>query len=138
MTDHIDKRSSLRRRVRAWLARLWVVRVLRRRLADRRPSVTFATTWKEHELTATVGFDHETGAPLEVFGNAKRGAMHATIADAAVLVSVALQYGATIPELRRSLLIETDYQGTEFPASPIGAILKAVEEGLADLEGGSL
>jgi hypothetical protein len=138
MTDQIDNQPSLRRRLRAWLARLWLCRVIRRRLPYRRPSVTFATVWREHELTATVGFDPRTGAPLEVFGNAKRGAMHATIADAAVLVSVALQCGATIPELRRSLLVETDYQGNESPASPIGAILTAVEEGLADLEGCAL
>ena len=80
--------------------------------------------------------DPASGAPLEVFANAKRGAMHSTIADAAVVISVALQHGATIPELRRSLLLELTFDSQEVPASPVGAILKAVEDGLATLAAG--
>lgn len=108
----------------------------RTRLPDRRPSVWFSTDWQGHEFAVTVGLDPDTGAPLEVFANAKRGAMHSTIADAAVLISLALQRGATIPDLRRSLLLEMTFDGSEVPASPIGAILEAVEVALAKLEAG--
>ena len=108
----------------------------RNRLPGRRPSVGFLTEWQGHEFAVTVGIDPASGAPLEVFANAKRGAMHSTIADAAVVISVALQHGATIPELWRSLLLELTFDSQEVPASPVGAILKAVEDGLATLAAG--
>ena len=78
---------------------------MRHRLPDRRSSVTFNAEWQGHDFSVTVGFDPKSGDALEVFANAKRGAMHSTIADAAVLISLALQAGATIRELRRSLLL---------------------------------
>ena len=115
--------------------RMRAVQMMRGRLPDRRPSMTFEATWNNHQLSGTVGFDPVTGRVLEVFGDPQKGSMQATIADAMVLVSIALQRGATVDELRRSLLIETDYTGAETPASPIGAILKAVGEMVADLEG---
>lgn len=108
----------------------------RSRLPERRPSIWFGAEWQGHEFAVTVGIDPALGLPLEVFANAKRGAMHSTIADAAVVISIALQHGATIAELRRLLLLEMTFDGTEIPASPIGAILKAIEEGLARLAKG--
>ena len=108
----------------------------RTRLPDRRPSVWFSTVWQGHEFAGTVGLDPSTAAPLEVFANAKRGALDSVLADAAVLISVALQHGATVDELRRTLLLEMTFDGLEVPASPIGAILKAVEDRLANLEPG--
>ena len=108
----------------------------RNRLPGRRPSVGFLTEWQGHEFAVTVGIDPASGAPLEVFANAKRGAMQSTIADAAVLISLALQRGATIPDLRRSLLLEMTFDGSGVPTSPIGAILEAVEVGLAKLQAG--
>lgn len=108
----------------------------RTRLPDRRPSVWFSTLWQGHEFFGSVGLDPASGAPLEVFANAKRGALDSVLADAAVLISVALQHGATVAELRGTLLLEMTFDGLEVPASPIGAILKAVEDGLANLDEG--
>jgi hypothetical protein len=53
----------------------------RNRLPGRRPSVGFLTEWQGHEFAVTVGIDPASGAPLEVFANAKRGAMHSTISS---------------------------------------------------------
>jgi hypothetical protein len=126
--------SWWRRALDLW-RRMRAVQMMRGRLPDRRPSMTFEATWNNHQLSGTVGFDPVTGRVLEVFGDPQKGSMQATIADAMVLVSIALQRGATVDELRRSLLIETDYTGAETPASPIGAILKAVAEVQAEIWG---
>lgn len=78
----------------------------RARLPDRRPNATLMVDWQGHALTVTVGFDPATGLVREVFGNAPRGQMHAALANACVAASLALQHGAPLAALARSMLRE--------------------------------
>ncbi len=86
-------------------------------------------------VTADVGFDPETGQPRELFLVAgKEGSMLNTLlADAAVAISVALQYGVPAGALAKSIgrvpdgavtPADLDRAGPgRLPASPIGAAL---------------
>ena len=97
-------------------------------LPNRRPSVTTDTTWDGHAFTVTVGFDAD-GNPRDVFADNAKGAMQATISDACVWASIAMQHGATPQDLAKSLgRIPAWINGTEGegPASPIGAIAAAI------------
>lgn len=98
-------------------------------LPNRRPSITAETTWtaqdgSAHPFTVTIGLDLE-GRPREVFANHAKGAMAATLADACVLISIALQHGITPQALGKSLgrvpLWEADA-----PASPLGTIIEEI------------
>lgn len=77
-------------------------------------------------LTATVGFARD-GRPAELFlCGAKAGSeMEAILADASVVVSIALQCGLRASDLGRSVarLPETIDGPATAPASPIGAAL---------------
>ena len=96
----------------------------RKALPHRRPNDTSEAIWHNHAITVTVGYDPATGQAREVFAQAgKGGDMQATVADACVLISIALQHGISPDELRKSLSTEPDYRGGTNPASPIGAIL---------------
>ena len=101
-------------------------------LPARRPSETFATEWQGHPFTVTAGYDPRTGTVSEVFADtAKGGQMQATMADACVMVSIALQSGITPAELAKSMARVPDLMagnGAELPASPIGAILDLIGE----------
>jgi hypothetical protein len=101
-------------------------------LPHRRPNVTLDTIWNAHLVTVTVGYDPATGAPLEVFANTQRGGdMQATIADACIVVSIALQHGVTPAALAKSLARVPAFvngEETTAAASPIGAILAAIME----------
>ncbi len=67
----------------------------RQRLPNRRPSHTETLEVDSQAFTATVGFDPENGQPRELFLVAgKEGSLlNAMLADAAVVISVALQHG---------------------------------------------
>ena len=98
-------------------------------LPNRRPSVNVTTTWQGHAFTVTVGFGPDD-KPREVFADNAKGAMQATISDACVWASIAMQHGATPQDLSKSLgRIPAWINGTEGegPASPIGAIAAAIE-----------
>ena len=102
----------------------------RAHLPNRRPSDTIATEWDGHPFTVTLGFDPESLAVREVFADtAKGGQMQSTLADACVLISIALQHGITPAALAKSIsrcpdLLRGD--GAELPASPIGTILDMI------------
>ena len=102
----------------------------RTQLPARRPADTIAAEWQGHPFTITVGYCPRTLAPMEVFADtAKGGQMQATLADACVMVSIALQYGITPAELAKSMARVPDLMagnGAELPASPIGAILDLI------------
>ncbi len=105
----------------------------RQRLPDRRPSVNLAVTWStlesQHHFTLTVGYHPETGRISEVFyadGQREGSAMQHTVQDACVVISLALQRGVLPSELAHSLGRMPVY-GTDGPASPIGAIVDALE-----------
>ncbi len=86
-------------------------------------------------FTAAVGFDPETGQPRELFLTAgKEGSMlNALLADAAVVISIALQHGIPAAALTKSVgrlpvgpVTPADLEGPRpgrVPASPIGAAL---------------
>ncbi len=86
-------------------------------------------------ITAGVGFDPATDRPCEVFLNGgKEGSqVDAMLADAATIISVALQYGVPIRALAKSVGRAPDLltmpgsldqlNAGVVPASPIGAAL---------------
>ena len=106
----------------------------RHRLPNRRPSVTQTLEVASQVFNATVGFD-EHGRPRELFLTAgKEGSLLNTmLADAAVVISVALQHGVPVAALAKSVgrlpagpvaPPDLDQPQTEkLPASPIGAAL---------------
>lgn len=100
-------------------------------LPTRRPNVTTDAVWSDHLITVTVGFDL-VGSPREVFANAPRGgAMQATLADACVLISIALQHDVAPADLCKSLQKVPAWvngEKTDAPASPVGAIIGVVIE----------
>ncbi len=112
--------------------------ILRRRLPDRRPSETHTLSVGNQTVTATVGFDPESGQPRELFLVAgKEGSLlNALLADAAVVVSIALQHGIPAAALAKSIgrlpaspVTPADLESPRpgrVPASPIGAALDLV------------
>ena len=115
----------------------------RRRLPNRRPSLKQSLEAGGQAVTADIGFDPETGQPRELFLVAgKEGSMlNALLADAAVIVSVALQSGVSAAALAKSLgrlpelpvtPNDLDRPSGKLPASPIGAALDLLCELEAD------
>jgi len=97
---------------------------------SRRHNITQAVEWHGIAFTVTPGFDPQTGALCEVFADTRKGGdMAATLADACVLISIALQHGITANQLSKSLARSPDtFAGGDatLPASPIGAIMDAI------------
>jgi hypothetical protein len=77
-----------------------------------------------------VGF-FDDGRVAELFIDAPKTAsqMTAVMRDAAVLISLALQYGAPLDELKEAV---TRLEDGTTPASPISAIIDAVTEFMTD------
>lgn len=103
---------------------------MREPLPTRRPSVFVQTEWQGRPLTVSASFYPETGEIGEVFCDTPNGGqMQATLNDACRAISIALQFGATIPEMAKTMAMEPDLmrgKGHTLPASPIGAILNAL------------
>ncbi len=111
---------------------------IRKRLPNRRPAHTETLEVGGQAFTACIGFDPETGQPREVFLNGgKEGSQFdAMLADAAVVISVALQHGVPGEALARSVgrlpagpvtPADLDHApGRKVPASPIGAALDLI------------
>ena len=98
----------------------------RRRLPDRRPNVTVEVDHAGFRLAVTVGFDLG-GRPLEVFASGTRIGtdLGHVIADACVLMSLALQHGCPPGRLVRTLgRVPDPGLGPEAarPASVVGAV----------------
>lgn len=102
----------------------------RKTLPARRPNVTLSIEWNGHPLEVTIGFDPATGGPSEVFANTPKGGdMQAALADASVILSIALQHGIAPADLAKSLgrvPVFTGEEGATGPASPVGAIVEAI------------
>lgn len=102
----------------------------RQHLPFRRPSVVRTVYWDGHEFSITIGFHPESGKLLEAFADLKKGGqMQCTIADACVLISIALQHGIQPAELAKSLgrvPVFTGEEGATGPASPVGAVVEAI------------
>ena len=103
----------------------------RTRLPDRRRNLIRDVAFGSQAFTVCIGYD-DTGRPLEVFADGQKtgSAMAAFIDDACIVISIALQYGIAPEALARSLstipVWENGVKG-EGPASPVGAILAALE-----------
>ena len=112
-----------------------IEQTMRQRLPNRRHSHSETLEVDGQSFTATVGFDPESGQPRELFLTAgKEGSLlNALLADAAVVISIALQHGVTAAALAKSVgrlpagqvaPVDLDYApGQKVPASPIGAAL---------------
>jgi hypothetical protein len=76
----------------------------RRRLPNRREAVTETLVIGNMVISATVGFD-EAGAPKEIFldGGKTGSAMDFLLGDAAVAISICLQYGVSAQALAKSI-----------------------------------
>ena len=101
------------------------------RLPARRRNTIREVAWSGQCFAVCVGYD-SAGQPLEVFadGHKTGSAMAAVIDDACIVISVALQHGIAPGDLAHSLsTVPTWENGVrgEGPASPIGAILSALE-----------
>src|SRR5262249_40544267 len=101
---------------------------VRERLPNRRAAETFDIEVGGLRFTTTLGF-YPSGELGEVFlVNHKAGSQAGVLAsDAAVVASIALQYGVPLDVIRRALM--RDSRGK--PSGPLGAVLDqlAKEEG---------
>ena len=98
-------------------------------LPQRRSNITRAVEWNGHAFTVTIGLDPATWQPAEVFADtAKGGDMAAALADACVILSIALQHGIAPADLAKSLgrVPAWPGNGETQPASPVGAIVEAI------------
>lgn len=102
----------------------------RRAIPTRRHCVTASTFWQGHPIEVSVGIDPEIGDVFEAFADiAKGGQMQHTLSDACILASIALQHGASLDELQKTLgseKLSVDGRAFVEPTSPIGAALQAV------------
>ena len=100
----------------------------RERLPDRRPVEHFNFTCNGLNYTASVG-RFADGRLAEIFiSNAKAGSQTDSAAkDAAVVCSIALQFGAALDVIRHALL--RDPRGVA--SSPLGAALDLIADGAA-------
>lgn len=109
--------------------------VARNRLPERRLTFTDTIEAYNREFTVSAGIDPATGKIREVFlGGEKSGStLEHIFQDAAVVISVALQYGITAEAMARSIAREPaeivrpeDIDRTDLPTTPstlIGATL---------------
>lgn len=102
-------------------------------LPGRRPSWTSTILYRDQPLEVTVGFD-PAGEPREVFATGPREGsdMAHVLADACVVISIALQHDIPAVALTKSLGTVPCWRNGEegqAPASPIGAILGVLTAG---------
>ncbi len=109
----------------------------RRRLPNRRPSLTRTINAGNHRFEVTVGIDPVDGQPREVFldGTKDGGELAVILDDASVLISVALQHSIGAAVLAKSMshvplapltsadLAEAAGPRQTAPASIIGVVL---------------
>jgi hypothetical protein len=98
----------------------------RRRLPNRRASLTFNFVCGKHEYTATISFFPGTNQLAEIFlGNGRAGSdVDAAAKDSAVVASITLQHGVSVDTIRRALL--RDSRG--IASSPLGVALDLIAE----------
>ena len=102
----------------------------RAELPQRRMNATAQAHWSGHSFTVCIGFD-DAGTTREVFADHAKGDMAAMLADACVLISIALQHGITPADLGKSLGTVPDWINgakVDAPASPIGAIIAIIAD----------
>ncbi len=100
----------------------------RQRLPARRRQTTAELQYDQHDYLVSVGFD-DAGQVREVFTSGQRqgSTLDATLDDAAIVISIALQRGATAAELHHSMSrLGGGLGAATSPASPIGAVVDLV------------
>ena len=97
----------------------------RERLPNRRECESFEFTHAGQRFAASVGY-YRDGRPAEIFLSSDKpgSATEAIARDAAILVSITLQYGAALETIRAALT--KDHDGS--PATAIGAALDRLKE----------
>jgi hypothetical protein len=105
------------------------VNALRRRLPNRRASLTFPFEHGSHRFVASISYFPNSGELAEIFlGNGRAGSdVDAAAKDSAVVCSIALQYGVPVNVIRKALL--RDAHGVA--SSPLGRALDLVVGGSA-------
>jgi hypothetical protein len=100
------------------------VQPVRDRLPNRRSAISTGFERDGARFEMTTGF-YPDGRPGEVFLNADRAnsLLDFLMSDAAIAVSLALQYGASLDELRHAM--KRDSRGQ--PSSPIGEALDRIK-----------
>jgi hypothetical protein len=95
----------------------------RRKLSNRRPSVTFNFSCNDLAYSATISY-YADGRLAEIFlGNRKSGShSDAAAKDSAVVCSLALQHGVPVDVIRKALL--RDSRGNA--SSPLGCALDVI------------
>jgi hypothetical protein len=100
------------------------VQPVRNRPANRRPAINSSFESGGARIDMTEGY-YADGRIAEIFLNADRAnsLLDFLMSDAAILASIALQYGASLDELRHAM--KRDTRGAA--ASPIGQALDRIE-----------
>jgi hypothetical protein len=117
----------------------------RNRLPNRRAALTldFGHVYPGSEprtFSATIGF-FASGAPAEVFLNSVNGTdkqVTVDAHDAAVVVSFALQHGASLAEIGRAMLRDESGRAHGFLGAFIDAAVEALGDWPDDPQGGAL
>jgi hypothetical protein len=96
---------------------------MRDRLPNRRAAITTAFERDGARFEMTAGF-YPDGRPGEIFLNADRAnsLLDFLMSDAAILASIAMQYGASLDELRHAMKRDTRGEAS----SPIGTALDRI------------
>jgi hypothetical protein len=97
----------------------------RERLPNRRQCESFEVSHAGQRFAVSAGY-YRDGRPAEIFLSSDRpgSATEAIARDAAILVSIALQYGAALETIRAALTKDDDGA----PATAIGAALDRLKE----------
>jgi hypothetical protein len=98
----------------------------RRKLSNRRPSISFNFECNSLAYTATIS-RYSNGDLAEIFVSNSKAGSHSDSAakDSAVVASLALQHGVPLDVIRKALL--RDPRGR--PSSPLGVALDIIAEG---------
>jgi hypothetical protein len=104
----------------------------RRILPQRRSAETFQLRFWNQPVSVTVGY-YEDGTPGEIFDDAgKTGQdVQSTARDAAIVLSLALQHGATVATIRHAVT----RSGNGEAASILGAIIDQLSAFPSDIGG---
>ena len=104
----------------------------RRILPQRRSAETFQLRFWNQPVTVTVGY-YEDGTPGEIFVDAGKSGqdVQSTARDAAIVVSLALQHGATVATIQHAVTRSGDGEA----ASIVGAIIDQLSAFSSDIGG---
>jgi hypothetical protein len=94
------------------------------RPSNRRLGETLAVEFAQLRYAVTVGYLSDHKSPIEIFVSAEKtaSAIEPLARDAAILMSFAMQFGASVADLRAA--VSRGDRGE--PASLVGAVLDAV------------